>query len=124
MNVNEDFTGSFDNDNDVLTDGDNNARLEIDSENAEEIGEETETETESVEGVSSSGDIEERLQNIESAITNIENYQSSIIDTLEVMEYSNTELLGVNVNMFYLMVGVSIACFFMIIYNWINNFIK
>lgn len=102
------------------------SNLSEDSE--EELGEDvsSESELESESGGENNTviDYTEILNDIQSNLENIETNQLSIIDNLEALETKIDMIENVSFYTFYLLVALFIGCVFLVIYNWINNFIK
>ena len=102
------------------------SNLSEDSE--EELGEDvsSESELESESGGENNTviDYTEILEDVQSTLENIETNQLSIIDNLEALETKIDMIENVSFYTFYLLVALFIGCVFLVIYNWINNFIK
>lgn len=96
----------------------------------EDVSSESELESESESESESSGenntviDYTEILEDVQSTLENIETNQLFIIDNLEALETKIDMIENVSFYTFYLLVALFIGCVFLVIYNWINNFIK
>lgn len=120
MNDIENITGSFDNDNYVLDNGNSDVSLENDSLGEEETSEETSTQRDT-----SSGDLD--LSEVLTKLDNLEVQNEDIISSLSVIEDNSQYLASVkdatgiltNAFIFALIIALIILT-----YNVLNNFFK
>lgn len=105
-------------------------RSETDSESESESELESESESELEESGSSEGndntviDYTEILNDIQSNLEDIETIQLSLVNNFETLETEIGMIENVTFYTFYLFVACFIGLVFIIIYNWLNNFIK